>query len=206
LTVDVLSGTAAIADFSLSEVVVPGGIGGLVTDAEDGSPVIGAAVTDGVRTTTTDVVGQYTIVDVPPGSYEVTASKEGYESVTSSVTVVSGATSEMNFSLNQTPSMSPTMWVDSISFVEKGKNLFIEVAIVTANGGLPGADVSLSLECSNGEVWNFSGTSNNGGSVRFKLGKAPVGSYLTTVNSLTCSGFIWDMSKGISSASYALGG
>jgi hypothetical protein len=205
LTVDVLSGTAAVADFSLNEVVVLGDITGTVTDAEDGSPIVGATVTDGVGTATTDGAGKYTITDVPPGSYEVIASKEGYESVTASVTVVSGATSEMNLSLNQKPSLSPTMWVDSIGFVEKGKNLFIEVVVVTAGGGLPGVEVGLSLECDNGEAWNFSGTTNNVGSVKFKLGKAPVGNYLMTVDSLTCSGFVWDMSKGISSASYALG-
>jgi hypothetical protein len=98
------------------------------------------------------------------------------------------------------------MWVDSISFVEKGKNLFMEVTVVTASGGLPGADVSLSLECHNGEAWNFSGTTNTAGLVRFKLGKAPVGSYLTTVNSLICSGLVWDTSKGLTSAGYSLSG
>jgi hypothetical protein len=77
---------------------------------------------------------------------------------------------------------------------------------VTASGGLSGAQVSLSLECSNGELWNFSDTTNNNGLVRFKQGKAPIGNYLTTIKSLICSAFIWDMSKGINSASYALSG
>jgi thermitase len=206
LTVDVLSGTIAVADFSLTREVVPGSITGSVTDAQDGSPMVGATVADGTRTATTDAAGKYTIADVAPGSYEITASKAGYESITSSVTVTSATTSEMNFSLNQEPPITNTMWVDSIRFVEKGKNLFVEVVVVTADGGLSGAEVSLSTECNNGQTWNFVGTTNNAGSIRFKLGKAPVGSYLTTVNSLTCSGFVWDMSKGISSASYALGG
>jgi thermitase len=205
LTVSVLSETTAVANFSLSQIIVPGSITGSVTDAEDGSPIVGAAVSDGARTVTTDASGKYTIVDVPSGSYEVTASKEGYESLASVVTVISGATSVMNFALNQKSPMTDTMWVDSIGFVSNGKNLFIEVRVVTASGVLSGAQVSLSLECSNGELWNFSDTTNNNGLVRFKLGKAPIGNYLTTVNSLTCSGFIWDTSKGISSASYALG-
>ena len=204
LTVTVLSGTTAIADFSLNEVIVPGSVTGSVTNAEDGSPIVGATVSDGTRTATTDTSGIYTVANVPPGGYEVTASKEGYENVTSTVTVVSGGTAVMNFSLNQKSPVTDTMWVDSIGFVIKGKNLFIEVRAVTASGVLPGADVSLSLECSNGEVWNFSSTTNKAGLVRFKLGKAPIGSYLTTVNSLTCSEFIWDASKGITSASYAL--
>ena len=204
MTVNVISNTTAVANFSLSQIIVPGSITGSVTDAKDGSPIVGAAVTDGTRTVTTDASGKYTIADVPPGSYEVTASKEGYESLTSSVTAVSGATSVMNFSLNQKSPPTNTMWVDSIRFIENGKNLFIEVRVVTASGVLSGAEVGLSLECGNGEVWNFSGNTNNAGLFRFKLGKAPIGDYLTTVNSLTCSGFIWDTSKGITSASYAL--
>jgi thermitase len=206
LTVTVLSGTSAAADFSLSQVVAPGSITGSVIDAENGSPIVGAMVSDGTRTATTDASGKYTLADVPPGSYEVSARTEGYESLTASVTVVSGATSEMNFTLNQKAPVINAMWVDSIGFVQNGKNLFIEVMVVTASGALPGAEVGLSLECNNGEAWNFSGTTNTAGLVRFKLGKAPVGSYLTTVSSLTCSGFVWDMSKGLTSAGYALSG
>lgn len=203
-TVTVLSGNTAVADFSLNEIIVPGSIAGSVTDAADGSPIVGAAVTDGTRIATTDASGKYTIADVPPGNYEVTASKEGYESLTVSVTVVSGATSVMDFSLNQKPPPTNTMWVDNVRFIKNGKNLFIEVRVVTASGVLPGAKVGLSLECINSKVWSFSGTTDTAGLVRFKAGKAPVGSYLATVNSLICSGFIWDTSKGITSANYAL--
>jgi thermitase len=206
LTVDVLSGTTALADFSLDEGIIPGSITGSVTDAEDGSLIVGATVTDGTRTATTDASGTYTIADIPPGSYEITARKEGYQSLKSGVTVLTGATSVMNFSLNQKVPLANAMWVDSICFVNNGKNLFIEVMVVTASGGLSGAQVSLSLECSNGELWNFSDTTNNNGLVRFKQGKAPIGNYLTTIKSLIRSAFIWDMSKGINSASYALSG
>jgi thermitase len=204
LTVDVLSGSNAVVDFSLNEVIIPGSITGSVTDAEDGSPIVGATVNDGTRTATTDATGRYTISDVPAGSYEINASKEGYESITSSVTVLSGATSEMNFSLNQKVPVTNTMWIDSIGFVNNGKNLFIEVMVVTASGALSGAQVSMNLECSNSEVWSFGGTTNPSGIVKFKVGKAPVGNYLTTINSLACSGFVWDMSRGINSVSYAL--
>ena len=204
LTANVLSRTTAVADFSLNEVIVPGSITGSVIDATDGSTIVGATVTDGTRTATTDATGKYTIANVAPGTYQVTATKEGYESLTSSVTITSGAASVMDFSLNQKAPVTNTMWVDSISFVKNGKNLFAAVMVSTASGGLSGADVSLSLECSNGEVWNFSGTTNNAGLLRFKLAKAPIGSYWAAVTSLSCNGFIWDASKGITSASYAL--
>jgi hypothetical protein len=141
---------------------------------------------------------------VPPGSYEVIASKQGYESVTSSTTVVSGGTALVNFSLNQKPPATNAMWVDNIRFIKNGKDLFIEVKVVTASGVLRRAKVGLRLECSNGKVLSFSGTTGTTGLVKFKVRNALVGSYVATATSLTCSGFTWDMSRGITSASYAL--
>jgi uncharacterized membrane protein len=205
LTVDVLPKATAVANFYLSEIVVPGSITGIVTDAKYGSPIVGATVSDGTsRTATTDASGKYIIVDVPPGSYEVIASKQGYESVTSSTTVVSGGTALVNFSLNQKPPATNAMWVDNIRFIKNGKDLFIEVKVVTASGVLRRAKVGLRLECSNGKVLSFSGTTGTTGLVKFKVRNALVGSYVATATSLTCSGFTWDMSRGITSASYAL--
>jgi len=189
--------------------VLPGSITGLVTDAGDGSPVIGATVTDGTRTATTDASGKYTIGDVLPGSYEVTVSKEGYESSTGGVTVASATTAVLDFSLGpQLPRLpdTNTMWVDSIRFIRNGKNLVVEVRVLTASGALPGAKVGLGLECTNSKVWSFSGTTDTAGLAKFRVSKAPVGSYLATVNSLTCSGFVWDTSKGTTATGYTLSG
>jgi thermitase len=206
LTVTVLSGGAAVADFSLSEVSVSGSITGSVTDATNGSPIAGATVTDGTRTATTDALGKYTITNVPPGTYQVTASKAGYENLTSTVTVVSGGIAVTNFSLNQQPPSTNNMWVDTIRFTRCGANLFVEVRVVTASGVVPSAKVDLRVECSNGYAWSFSGTTDSSGLVKFKLGKAPAGSYSAVVTSLSCSGFTWDASKGVTAASYALSG
>jgi len=206
LTVTVLSGSSAVANLSLTQVIVPGSITGSVVDAEDGSPVVGAIVSDGIRTTTTDATGKYAIANVPPGTYQVTTSKEGYVSVTLTATIVSDGTSVMNFSLNQKSPATNAMWVNSIRFITCGKNLFIEVSVVSVSGVLTGANVGLTLACSTGELWNFNGTTNTGGLVKFRLGKAPVGSYVATVTSLTCSGFTWDMSKGITADGYVLSG
>ncbi len=205
LTVTVVLGGTAVANFSLNEIATTGSITGKVTGAEDGSPIAGATVTDGARTTTTDAAGGYTIANVPPGTYGVTASKSGYESSTSTVTVASGGTAVMNFSLNQQRPSTSSMWVDTIRFNRCGTNLFIEVRVVTASGGVSGARIGLSVECSNGEAWSFSGTTDTSGLVRFKLGKAPAGSYWATVISLTCSGFVWDVGNGVTTASYTVG-
>ena len=205
LTVSVLQATTAVANFSLSQIILPGSITGSVTNVKDGSPIVGAAVTDGTMTVLTDATGKYTIIDVPVGIYQVVASKEGYESLTSIATVVSGGTAIMNFSLNQKAPASNAMWVDNIRFIRSGRDLFIEVKVVRASGVLSQAKVRLSLKCSNGKVWSFSGSTNSAGLVRFWLSRAPAGSYLATVTSLTRSGFTWDTSRGItSSASYAL--
>jgi len=206
VTVNVLSGSSAVANLSLTEVILPGSITGSVTDAENGSPIAGATVSDGTRTTATDATGKYTIADVPPGTYQVTASKSGYESSMSTVMVVSGGTAVMDFSLNPEPAPVNTMWVNRVRLSTFGSNLFVEVSVVTASGRLVGADVDLTLACSTGGLWNFSGTTNSAGFVKFHLGKAPVGSYAATVTSLTYSGFTWDTSKGITATSYTLSG
>jgi len=206
MTVNVLSGSSAVANLSLTEVTLPGSITGSVTDAEDGSPIAGATVCDGTRTVTTDTWGKYTIADVPPGTYQVTASKSGYESSWSTLTVVSGGTAVMDFSLDPEPVSVNTMWVNRVRFSRFIDNLFVEVSVVTASGSLVGADIELTLACSTGELWDFSGATNTGGFVKFHLGKAPVGSYVATVTGLTCSGFTWDTTKGITAASYVLSG
>jgi thermitase len=101
LTVTVVSGGTAVANIALNEIILPGSITGSVTDAEDGSPIVGAMVSDGIRTVLTDAAGQYTINDVPPGSYEVAANKEGYQSSSLTVTVLAGSTAVASFLLNE---------------------------------------------------------------------------------------------------------
>ena len=101
LTVNVVPGGTTVANFSLSQIILPGNITGSVTDAKDGSPIVGATVSDGTRTATTDASGKYTITAVPPGTYQVTASKSGYQSSSLTVNVLSGTTAVANFSLSQ---------------------------------------------------------------------------------------------------------
>jgi hypothetical protein len=120
------------------------------------------------------------------------------------VSVLSGGTTVMNFSLNPNAPPSDVMWVDSFGLRKCGVNLFVEVKVVSASGAVPGANVALSFECSSGELLNFSGTTDSEGLVRFRLHKPPVGDYVITVTSLTCGGFVWDASEGITATMYAL--
>ncbi|MBI2472535.1 MAG: carboxypeptidase regulatory-like domain-containing protein, partial [Planctomycetes bacterium] len=57
---------------------------------------------------TTDATGSYTIADVTPGDYTVTASATGYDSSSQPVTVVEGAVAPANFALVPTPPGTPT--------------------------------------------------------------------------------------------------
>ncbi|MCH8986656.1 S8 family serine peptidase [Patescibacteria group bacterium] len=87
---------------AVAAVVPPatGIIGGTVTDADTLDPISGATVTDGTRLATTDVNGAYSIIDVPEGTYTVTASATGYNSVSQTgVAVVADTTTTVDFAL-----------------------------------------------------------------------------------------------------------
>jgi hypothetical protein len=103
-TVPVAPGTATTQDFSL--VAGPGTISGTVTDSVTGLPIGSATVcistsgTCGSTTTTTAGDGTYTLSNVAPGTYEVTASAIRY--VTQSrtgVVVTSGGNTPESFAL-----------------------------------------------------------------------------------------------------------
>jgi acid phosphatase len=83
----------------------PGTISGHVTNANTGAAIAGATVSFSGGSTTTDSNGAYSFSNVASGTYNVTASQNGFTSQTNSVTVSSGATSTLDFHLN--PSSTP---------------------------------------------------------------------------------------------------
>ena len=79
-----------------------GKIAGVVTDADSGDPLPGAQVVVVGTTlgTVTDVDGNYFIIGVPVGSYDVQARFVGYQNATvAGVEISSGYTQEVNFAL-----------------------------------------------------------------------------------------------------------
>ena len=184
--------------------VEAGSLTGNVKDAANGTAIAGASVNSCSRTTTTDIAGNYTITNVPPGSYQVTCKKEGYNDLSSSLTVISAQKTTLNFSLTPKPITEKPMWVNSIKFTKSGKNLMIEVKVYNDTGILPGANVGLKLKASTGKEWTFSGVTNSLGAVVFKVDKAPVGNYSAGVTSLICQGFNWETSRGVNTAVYTL--
>lgn len=77
-----------------------GTISGRVTSAT-GTPLDGATITTQPTTTggTTDSQGNFTIANVSPGSYVVSAARTGYQTATVNVSVVAGQTVSANLSL-----------------------------------------------------------------------------------------------------------
>ncbi len=80
-----------------------GVISGRVTSAT-GVALDGVTVTTqpASGTATTDAQGNYSIANVPPGSYSVIAARSGYSNGTATVSVVAGQTASANLSLQST--------------------------------------------------------------------------------------------------------
>lgn len=104
-----------------------------------------------------------------------------------------------------TPAPKP-MWVDTITFNLVGKSLRVDCKLTSESGAVAGAQVGMKLNCSCGKTWNFLGTTDSAGIVSFTVQKAPAGDYAATVTGLTASGYTWDATQGITSASYTING
>lgn len=80
-------------------------ISGTVRDAVTGKTIAGAQVTVAGTSlsTLTDSFGRYTLGNVPSGTVQVVASKDGYVSASRSVTVRTNKTTTLNFSLQPQP-------------------------------------------------------------------------------------------------------
>ncbi len=81
-----------------------GSIAGTVTNATDSTAISGATVSvDTGQSATTANDGTYTITDVPVGDRTVTASADGFDSASPTVTVSENATATADFALSPTP-------------------------------------------------------------------------------------------------------
>lgn len=79
-----------------------GTINGKVTDKTTGASLSGVSVSSGNIKTTTDSSGNYTLLKVPAGQAVVTASKDGYATLSQPVDLVSKTTKTSNFQLVNT--------------------------------------------------------------------------------------------------------
>jgi hypothetical protein len=86
-----------------------GTIQGQVTNATGDTPITGANVstTPPTSAVSTDAQGKYTISDVSPGQYTVTASKGGYNPASVAVTVAAGQTTTADMHLGNIVAIPP---------------------------------------------------------------------------------------------------
>jgi hypothetical protein len=103
-SVTVGPGATATQNFALTP--PNGAITGTLTDGGTGSAISGATVSYSGGSATTNASGQYTLANVAPGTYTVTAAAAAYTSQSRSVTVAAGATVTANFSLWRAPLFS----------------------------------------------------------------------------------------------------
>ncbi len=208
LTVTVKEGETVTQDFAL-QAIPTYTVSGTVTDTE-GSALEGAtvAIEETEQSATTGSDGTYSIADVEEGTYNITASKDGYSSETNTVTVNSDTT--VDFSLSEIT--EETMYVKDITFAEKRYgpggsfvDLMITVEVLRSSDNQPVSDASVELYLErNSSSWSFAGTTNADGKVTFTLKRAPTGDYTATITELIHSVYVWDDSKGVTSAEYTV--
>ena len=201
-SVSVTAGQAATAGLALAKTVAAGSISGKVTDASTGAGIAGATVSDGPASATTDSTGAYTLAGVPAGTYTLTVSASGYGSGSQSVSVTSGQTTTANIALTKTAPTSNTMWVAGVAFNASGPNLRVSVTVTSTVGPVGGAQLKLTVACSSGGSWTFSGSTSSSGAATFTMQKAPKGTYTATVTALT-GPYPWDTSAGVASGTYS---
>ncbi len=127
-TVTLGPGATATQNFALTR--PNGAITGTVTSAASGSPIGGATVSYSGGSTTTNGSGQYTLSNVAPGTYSVSASAAGYSSQSQSVTVGSGQTATANFALRLAPLFSDGFESGTLSNWTTSSGLTVQTATV----------------------------------------------------------------------------
>jgi len=126
---EVISGETTVIDFAL--IMIPGIISGTVLDSETLNPIEGAIITleSTIYTATTGEDGTYLIIDIYPGTYDVTTTADNYYPQTKTEQeVISGATTIIDFALEPLPGIISGIVINS-------EFLFpIEGAIITIEG------------------------------------------------------------------------
>ena len=101
-------------DFTL---VPTGSVTGLITDSSTpGQPVANVVVQAGTVTATSDATGRY-LLQLPPGSAALTVHAAGFEVMSASITVVSGAVTAEDFALVEASATLAGVLLDAITEV-----------------------------------------------------------------------------------------
>ena len=134
-----------------------GTITGTVTVTPGGTPISGATITFGARTTTTNGSGVYSFLNIPAGSYPqpISATKPGYSTASASnIVVTDGGTTTQDFALSVAPTSACATDTTQTDFL---MGVGTNVDVTTAPG-----DVTL-LNAPNIEQQNTAGTTTGTG-------------------------------------------
>lgn len=114
-----------------------GSISGVVVNAANGSPIVGATVSGSGISATTDASGSYQISSVTPGDIQLTVSKTGFKSVITPVRVTAGNNFVFSPSLSvETPVVTSSTVTGLV--LDAGTNAPLPgVAIVATDGAGP---------------------------------------------------------------------
>ena len=93
----------SIASYGCISITILGSITGTVSDAQSGSPIVGAAVftTPSTEVEITNSQGKFTLSSIEEGVYTVTATASGYDSASVAVTVDHGESVKADIKLTQ---------------------------------------------------------------------------------------------------------
>ena len=196
--VSIIDGAVVTANFVLVK-VLNGTITGIVKDASTNLPIDGASVTNGNKTTTTDSNGVYTIFDIP-GTYTVTASANGYQSLSQTVEVQEDITSTVDFDLEIVTQTSIHVENIFMSYSVSGVNYFIYTNITIKDKDstpVSAATVYINLTLSNGSNMSVYGQTNTEGVAAFKIKSKQNGTYTSEVINVVKDGFIYNQSDNV---------
>ena len=111
----------------------PGSLTGKITDKTDGEAVIGASAM--LENTTlgsaSDVEGNYTISNIPAGTYRLKVNAIGYSPFFQTVTVSAGETTTINPQLGQTTVMASEIVVGAALYEQDRLEVPVTVSVVT---------------------------------------------------------------------------
>ncbi|MEP7273472.1 MAG: carboxypeptidase regulatory-like domain-containing protein, partial [Acidobacteriota bacterium] len=96
--VNVIAGQTSTEDFFLTPVV--GTLGGIVRNATTNQAIVGATVSTAGISTTTGGNGSYTLNNIPEGPQTLTATADGFNPASVSLTVIAGTTVTRDIAMN----------------------------------------------------------------------------------------------------------
>jgi hypothetical protein len=122
-----------------------GSVSGTLTDIQTGSPIANATVSSSGASTTSDSSGNYTLTGVAAVSAQLTASANGYGNLTQQISVISGATSTLNFALTSTSTPTTGNLTGTVTNSATGNSISGATVLYSGGSAITDANGSYTL-------------------------------------------------------------